>query len=84
MSRRFNPDAIRIIREARNLSREELATLLGRKASRQMVHAWETGEYNPSVESLSAIMNALGLKSVDIFFTNTDQHNNSQEATRVE
>ena len=79
MLRKFNPDAIKIIREARNLSREEFASLLGGDASRQLVHAWETGKYNPSVESLSAIVNALGLKSMDIFFTITDQQNNMQE-----
>ena len=81
MQRRFNPESIRIIREARNLSREQFASMLGGDASRQLVHAWETGKYNPPVESLSSIVNALGLKSMDIFFTSSDQHNNSQEAS---
>ncbi len=80
MSKTFNPESIKIIREARNLSREEFAAMLGGDASRQLVHAWETGKYNPSVESLSAIVNALGLKSVDIFFTNSDHHSDGQEA----
>ena len=82
MSKTFNPESIRIIREARNLSREEFATILGGDTSRQLIHAWETGKYNPSVESLSAIVNALGLRSMDIFFSHNDQQNDShtQEA----
>jgi DNA-binding transcriptional regulator YiaG len=72
MQRRFNPESIKIIREARNLSREEFAAMLGGDTSRQLIHAWETGKYKPSVESLASIVNALSLKSVDIFFTNSD------------
>jgi DNA-binding transcriptional regulator YiaG len=76
----YNPEAIRIIREARNLSREEFAAMLGGTASRQLVHAWEAGGVKPSVEYLAIIVNALGLRSVDIFFVETDQQNDSQGA----
>ena len=79
MPKSFNPDSIRIIREARNLSREEFAAMLGGDASRQLIFAWETGKYNPSVEYLSTIVNALGLKSMDIFFTNSDHHTDGQQ-----
>lgn len=85
MPKRFNPESIRIIRESHNLSREQFADMLGATASRQLIHGWETGKYTPSVEYLSNIVNLLSLKSMDIFFTNTDHHDNIQkEATRVE
>lgn len=79
MPKHYNPESIRIIRESHNLSREEFAAKLGGTASRQLIHAWETGLYVPSVDSLSAIVNALGLKSLDIFFVNDDQQSVSQK-----
>ena len=86
MAKVFNPDSIRIIREAHSLSMEKLAERLGGKASRQLIHQWESGKHTPSADALSSIVNALSLRSIDIFFTETDQHNigQKQEATCVE
>lgn len=80
MPKQFNPESIRIIREARNISRDELAQMLGGSTSRQVIHAWETGKYPPGSDTLAHILNTLGLKSMDIFFTNTDQQSISREA----
>lgn len=80
--KRFNPESIRIIREARNMSRADLAAAMGGSASRQLIHMWETGKCNPSADYLSNIVNVLGLKSLDIFFTSTDQQSDSQRTER--
>jgi DNA-binding transcriptional regulator YiaG len=78
MAKVFNPDSIRIIREAHNLSMEQLAERLGGKTSRQLVHLWETGKHTPRADALTMIVNTLGLKSMDIFFTETDQRLKSE------
>ena len=75
MGKRFNHDSIRIIRESRNLTREQFAEVLG--ASRQLVYLWETGKYKPSMEYIMTIANKLDLRSVDIFFIDTDDAVNS-------
>lgn len=79
--KQFNHNSIRIIREARSLSREQLADMIG--ASRQLVYLWETGKHCPSADYLASIISALGLKSTDIFFVNDDQHNVSQQEADV-
>ena len=85
MAKVFNPESIRIIREAHNLSMDQLAGKLCVKTSRQLVYLWETGKHTPSADSLTLIVNALGLKSMDIFFTDIDQQyiSHSKEAACV-
>jgi len=78
MAKVFNPDSIRIIREAHNLSMEQFAARLGGKTSRQLVHFWETGKHTPNADTLTMIVNSLGLKSMDIFFTEVDQQLKSE------
>lgn len=78
MPKVFNPDSIRIIREAHGLSMEQFAARLGGKTSRQLVHFWETGKHTPNADTLTMIVNGLGLKSMDIFFIETDQQLKSE------
>lgn len=78
MAKIFNPDSIRIIREAHSLSMDQLAERLGGKTSRQLIHLWESGKHTPSAESLLSIANSLNLKSMDIFFIESGQQNISQ------
>lgn len=52
---------------------EQLAGKLGGKASRQLIHQWESGKHTPNADALTMIVNALGLRSIDIFFTDVGQ-----------
>jgi len=79
MKRKFNPNSIRILRQALSLTQEEFASKLGKSFSKQIVSQWENAVQIPSVSSLLAIVNTFNVP-LDIFFEETAEHGNKQHA----
>ena len=70
METKFNPNSIRILRQALSLTQEEFASKLGKSFSKQMVSQWENSFQIPSVLTLLAIVNTFEVP-FDIFFDQT-------------
>ena len=73
MKIKFNPNSIRILRQALNLTQEEFAARLGKSYSKQVVSQWENSMQVPSVPSLLAVVNTFSVP-FDIFFEQTAIH----------
>lgn len=58
-------------RAARNLSRQQLAELVG--VSRQTINAIEKGDYNPTIRLCRAICRALGTTLDELFWTEEEE-----------
>jgi len=56
---KFEPDRIRLAREAKELSQSELASKVG--VTLQRVVQWEKGKVKPNQDSLTAVCNVTGL-----------------------
>ena len=65
--KKFNPTAIRILRQAHGLTLEAFAERIGAESKRQIVHQWESGYQVPTVKSLLSISNTFNVP-FDIFF----------------
>jgi len=61
---RLDPDVLRVARVRAGLTREELATRIGRSA--QSVGLYERGVMNPDPDIIVAIADALGVEPLDI------------------
>lgn len=77
MNKIFNPNSIRILRQALNLTQEEFAAKLGKSYSKQVISQWENSMQVPSVPSLLAVVNTFSVP-FDIFFEQTAIHSNKQ------
>ena len=74
----YNPSAIRILRQAHNLSPDAFAAKIGSKSKRMIVAQWEGGQRMPSVPSLLSIVNAFQVP-LEIFFVDTKHTCNNKE-----
>ncbi|OMI34023.1 helix-turn-helix transcriptional regulator [Streptomyces sparsogenes] len=63
--RRRVGDRIRLLREERTLSQEQLAELTG--LSRHTIYRIELAQYGTSVDNLALIARALGVETVALF-----------------
>lgn len=73
----WDPSRIRMLREAKGLTAEELARDLG--VSRQVVYAWETGRRHPTLANLERLAGALG-SFPSYFWRRGDNGPESEEA----
>ena len=60
------------LRKERGVTQEELAALL--EVSRQTISSLEKGRYNPSIQLAFKIARYFGLRIVDIFIYEEDDH----------
>ena len=67
--KKFNPDRIRALREARGLTLEAFAQGIG--VQRQHVDGWEHGRAKPRIDSLIAISNTYGVE-ISYFFADEE------------
>jgi len=68
MTQHFNPDRLEALRLAHGLTRSEFAARIG--ISRQIVHAWMSGNTRPTVAKLELVARAFNVDS-KYFFGNT-------------
>lgn len=71
MTRRFDPTRIKALRGGLGWTAEELADRIG--VARQTVYAWESGQYEPTLSKLMALVNETGAKLESFFIADERQ-----------
>lgn len=64
---KFNPEAIRNLREAHNLTPPAFARRIG--SNRNAPIKWERGEVKPSVSTIEAISTEFNIADANVFFS---------------
>jgi DNA-binding XRE family transcriptional regulator len=66
---KYEPNVIKVLRVSKGMTPSQFAREIG--VERQNIYHWERGT-RPTIDAFVQIANAFGLKSLDIFFSNSD------------